>query len=244
MSTSSLSLAGKDSPGARLRRRYEQMWSAAIGQIRSGAVKTDRVLAAGIPDRRRGLTLIARPSPKVRREVVAFLGRLRRLEPDQYFYSASELHVTILSLFTATVDHRPLLDQTEVYAAAVRAALQMAEPLRIEFRGVTASPEAILVQGFPQSDALNRIRGAIRRELRARGLSNRLDERYRLETAHMTVARFCVRLKDGQRFAAVLERSRQLLFGTTVISTLSLVKNDWYMSRLILEMVKRYRLEP
>ena len=226
----------------RLPQRYDELWSAAIGKIRTGAIEIDPVLAAGTPDPRRGLTLIARPSLKVRRSVVAFLRELRRFEPDQHYYAPSDLHLTILSLFTATVDHKWFFKRKEKYVAAVESVLRRATPIRIEFRGVTASPGAILIQGFPENEMLKNVRDALRRQLRLDGLSEGLDARYRLETAHITVARFRARLRDGECFANALEQSRRLSFGTTTIKSLSLVRTDWYMTRRTLQILKRYRL--
>ncbi len=50
------------------------------------------------------------------------------------------------------------------------------------------------------------------------------------------------RLRDGERFAARLAQARQRSFGSIEVRSLSLVKNDWYMTRRVLETVKRYRL--
>src|SRR5208337_1103470 len=84
----------ESAPRSRPQDRYDQLWSSSIGRIRAGKIQPDAVLAAGKPDRRRGLTLIARPSPEARKHVAAFLRQLRRLEPDQYYYAPSQLHVT------------------------------------------------------------------------------------------------------------------------------------------------------
>jgi 2'-5' RNA ligase len=186
---------------------------------------------------RRGLTVIARRAPVVRKRGAAFLGELRGLEASQYYYSASEFHVTVLSLFTAAVEHERFLARTKQYVAAVDSVLRKVAPIRIEFAGVTASPSAIMIQGFCEDEALNEVREALRRELRSRGLEEGLEGRYRLETAHMTVARFRARLRDGDRFGAHLEKARGLAFGATNITSVSLVKNDWYMSRGMLETI-------
>ena len=229
-------------PRLRLRRIYDRMWRAAIKQIRAGKVEIDPVLAARVPDRRRGLTLMVRPSRDARRRATKFLNELRRIEPEQHYYAASELHVTILSPFTTTLKHQPFFARLKEYISAVDAALRGAGPMRIEFRGVTASPGAVLVQGFFADGALNGLRDRMRRELRARGLAAGLDTRYRLETAHMTVIRFRAPLRDAKKFAAALERARRRAFGFMTIRNLALVKTDWYMSRKTLETVKRYRL--
>jgi hypothetical protein len=117
----------------RLRRRYDQLCNRAIGRIREGRIELDRVLQTETPDARRGLTVIARPSPEVRRQVAVFLRGLRQLEPSQYYYETSEYHITILSLFTATTDFGPFIARKGAYVAAVDAALEAAEPIRITF---------------------------------------------------------------------------------------------------------------
>src|ERR1035438_4949768 len=99
----------------------------------------------------------------------AFLSELRGLEPDQHYYAPSELHVTILSLFAAMVEHERFFARTEQYMAAVDSTLRKVAPIRIEFAGVTASSGAIMIQGFCDTEALNDVRDALRRQLRSRG---------------------------------------------------------------------------
>jgi 2'-5' RNA ligase len=225
----------------KLARHYDRLWSEALVRIRAGRIDLDSVLQARLPDLRRGLTVIALPSTDTRNRVMKFVRELRRIEPNQYYCAPSDMHLTILSLFTATVKHQPFIARKEEYISAVDSVLQNFSPLRIEFRGVTASPGTVMVQGFADSNGLNVLRGTLRRELRRRGLSGGLDERYRLETAHMTVVRFRDQLIDTRKFLAALEHARGRAFGMTHITTLALVKNDWYMTRRILETLKRYR---
>jgi len=174
--------------------------------------------------------------------VAVFLRELRHLEPNQYYYTASEFHLTVLSLFTATVNHAPFFAQTEHYISAVDSALRKVGPIWIEFKGITASPGTVMIQGFFANDALNDLRDVLRNQLQICQLAEGLDRRYRLETGHMTVARFRAPLCDSKRFATALEQARQRPFGTMSIGSLSLVKNDWYMTHQALETVKRYHL--
>ena len=225
-----------------LRAHYDKLWSETIGRIRAGKVELDPTLVAREQDQRRGLTLIARPSPAVRHLVAVFLRELRQLEPDQYYYTPSEFHLTVLSLFTATANHGPFFAQIERYISAVDSALRKAAPIRIEFEGVTASPGTVMIQGFFENDALNDLRDALRSQLRVRGLADGLDRRYRLESANMTVVRFRAPLRENERFAKVLELARGRSFGVTTIRNIRLVENDWYMSHRVTDSVKRYRL--
>jgi 2'-5' RNA ligase len=232
----------KSGPRDRLRARYDELWSETIGRIRAGRVELDPALEVRVPDQRRGLTVIARPSPAVRQRVAEFLRELRHLEPDHYYYTAPEFHLTVLSLFTATVNPEPFFAQKEHYISAVGSASQKAAPISIEFNGVTASPGTVMIQGFFDNDALNDLRDALRSQLRVRGLAEGVDRRYRLEFDHMTVARFRAPLVESERFATVLEQARGRSFGVTTVRSLSLVENDWYMSHRVTETVKRYRL--
>jgi 2'-5' RNA ligase len=236
---------GQKLPGStreRLRTRYDELWSDSIGRIRAGTIDLDLVLAARGADQRRGLSVMARPSAAVRQRVLEFLKEMRRLEPEQYYYLGSEFHVTVLSMFTATVNHRPFLAQKARYAAAVQSVLQHAPPVPIDFEGVTASAGGVMIQGFLRDDSLNELRDALRNELRNCGLGGELDQRYRLHTAHMTVVRFRAPLVNSGRFARALQRARQRPFGATVVKTCSMVEGDWYMSRPNTRIVQRYRL--
>jgi 2'-5' RNA ligase len=171
-----------------------------------------------------------------------FIMLLRNLDPEQYYYNTSELHVTALSLFTATEEVDRYLARYDLYKEAVRAALAGAPSFGIEFAGVTLSREAVMIRGYPDSAALNETREALRRELRARGLTEGLDGRYRLETAHMTVARFRHPLRDSRAYTELLERHRSHPFGRTQVQELHLVRNDWYMSPSVVEVLVRYPL--
>jgi 2'-5' RNA ligase len=224
----------------RLRKRYDQLWLRAFARIREGKIDLDPALEARTPDRRRGWTVIARPCAAVKESVASFLRELHGLEPDQYYYAASEFHVTVLSLFTATVYFDPFVAQKERYIEAVDAALRSATPIRIVFDGITASPGTVMIQGFFESNELRELREGLRRQLRLRGLEKGVDERYRLETAHMTIARFRAPLRHAERFAKALEQARRRPFGVTTARSLSLVENDWYMSRRATVVLKRY----
>lgn len=226
-----------------LRHRYDRMWSASIGNISSGTVEIDPTLARGDADRRRGMTLLFRPPAPVRRKITESLDKLRELEPGQHYYHPDEFHVTFLSLFTATEHHEAFFARTNEYAEAVAATVRRLGPFDFRFAGVTASPSAILVQGFTDAEALNAARDDLRRELQSRDLSRSLDQRYRLETAHLSVVRFREPLRKPKAFAEALQRMRAADFGHADVGALELVRNDWYMSRGVTQRLRHYPLD-
>ncbi len=222
--------------------RYSQLWDGAIESVRHGEISIDPVLARREVDRRRGFTVLARPSSRLQQNVNTFLDQLRDIDPDQYYYHPTELHVTGLSLFTATLDYEKYLPHYDRYLEAVKAALSGVPSFWIEFTGVTLSREAIMIQGYPDSTVLNDLRETLRKELKVRHLTDGLDGRYHLETAHMTVVRFRNPLRDSLAYGNILENHHLHAFGRTKVQELCLVRNDWYMSRSVVEILQRYQL--
>lgn len=225
-----------------LQERYQQLWDGAIDEVRRGQVVIDPLLARREADQRRCITVLILPAAEVQGRVTAFLHELREIDSEQYYYEAAELHVTMLSLFMATLDHARLLARYNEYLEAVGTALTQAPSFEIEFTGVTLSREAILVQGFPNNTVLNDLREGLRRELRARGLNEGLDGRYLLQMAHMTVVRFRQSLRDSELFGRVLSKYRDHNFGKATVKELQLVRNDWYMSQQAVEVLERFPL--
>jgi 2'-5' RNA ligase len=160
----------------------------------------------------------------------ALLHSLNQAEPEQYCYQPHELHVTVLSLFTANPNIERYLERLPRYQAVLQTALVDAAPFEIVFRGVTASPAAVLVQGFPVGDGLEQLRERLRSSLAAAGFGADLDQRYRIRTAHMTLLRFRSPLRNPRRFVELLAAARESELGTTVVHGVQLVQNDWYMS--------------
>lgn len=225
-----------------LHAHYDAMWDDAIGALANGDIDCDTCLGAG-PDSRRGLTLLARPCRMLRERFDALLDRLTAAEPQQYRYPPSDMHVTILPLFTATDSPAIELARLEDYRAAVNAALDGIDSFEIDFDGIALSRGAVVARGFPRGAALETLRQRLRDQLRERGLGASLDQRYRLVTAHATLFRFMTPLRRPADFAALLEGLRHEPFGVTRVDQVELVINDWYMSITSLQRVATVPLE-
>ncbi len=207
----------------------------------SGAMQIDPLLQEHLPDARRGLTVIFRPQPAVAAQVAGWLDELAVTHRINIL-RAGQLHVTVLSLFTATPEYAPFFARLPRYLAALEAALAALPPFAVAFRGVTASPAAVMVQGFPTGrHAGTRTHGAAH-AITAAGLGGDLDRRYRLTTAHLSALRLRAPLADPARFVAQLDAARSRDFGVTQVDELLLVANDWYMTPGVVEVVRRYPL--
>jgi 2'-5' RNA ligase len=114
------------------------------------------------------------------------------------------------------------------FRAILREVLSRHHSFEVEFRGVTAAPSAVMIQGFPRDGGLEGIRDDLRRAFAQRGFANRLDRRYRSATAHITAMRFAQPEADWQRLLTVLRANRQTPFGMMAVDQLQLVWGDWY----------------
>ncbi len=214
-----------------LQDQYDTMWQGAQAAFAAGAVTLDTQLLDQARDRRRGATLLIRPAAAVSLRIAEVLADLKQIEPGQYFYKPAELHVTVLSLFSGTEQPEPYIAQLPLYRRAIDQVLAAAAPFSLRFDGLTASPAAILVQGYPGGSQLHDLREALRAAIHAVGLGHNLDRRYRISAAHMTAVRFCRPLRNPARLTAALQSLRRHDFGHSPVTEIELVYNDWYVSQ-------------
>jgi 2'-5' RNA ligase len=231
-------MSGTSAPA--LQRMYDSFWESAEAAVARGEVKVDDHLRDREADRRRGLTVMFRLEETVANAIGGLIDELKREEPGQYFYTPQQCHVTVLSLRTATSEyiHEPQI--IAAYEQALDEALAETGAFPIRFAGVTATPEAVLICGFPEGNALNQLRGKIFDTLEARGLP--VKQRYRPTTAHVTVMRFCQPPGNLPAIMKALRSSRTRSFGTSQVRKIELVENDWYMSPDRLRCVRTYEL--
>ncbi|MDO7850252.1 2'-5' RNA ligase family protein [Hymenobacter convexus] len=223
-----------------LEAHYDAMREAALCRLAQGDADLDPLLDAA--DDRRGITLLARPPGHVIREMEAVLADFRSAEPGQYYYPASDIHLTILSIISCYRGFGLELIDPAAYSAAVQDIVRHCRPFRIRFTGLTASPGGIMVQGVPEDDTLNRLRDELRSFFRNAGLQQSIDQRYSIQTAHSTVLRFRRPLQNPARLLEKIRQYQAHSFGTFEVDALELVFNDWYQRAGNTVLLERYPL--
>jgi 2'-5' RNA ligase len=207
---------------------YNQLWREAMAAFARGEPRLDPHLPAKTRDPRRGVSLAFRPPLSVQSRLQPLLDSLAAEFPGQYFYPPADLHVTVLTLISGSETWRREIGDVRVFRDILREVLGRHAPFAVAFRGVTAAPNAVMIQGFPQDDTLEQIRQDLRQTFRERGFADRLDRRYANQAAHVTAVRFCNPRADWPRLAAVLAAHRQTDFGQMQVTRLQLVFGDWY----------------
>jgi len=226
-----------------LAEQYDAMREQALRAITQGEANLDALLDSA-QDTRRGITLLARPPAAINAAIGAILADFQAVEPGQYYYPATDIHLTILSIISCYDGFT--LDKIDpvAYQDAVREVAATSPPFRINFTGLTASPGGIMVQGFPEGDGLQRLRDATRSFFQQSGLQQSIDQRYSIQTAHSTVIRFQRKLHNPDALIALINNYQRLAFGSFEVNTVELVYNDWYQRAANTILLEKYRLSP
>ena len=203
------------------------MWDNAIAKFEKGKIEIDPHINDK-NDLRRGITLLLKPDKKLLNSFGDFIKDAVSKEPGEYFYKPAEIHVTVLSIINCSADFNLSQIYLPDYIDYIETSLINIQPFEIEFKGITASPSCILIQGFPQNNVLELMRNNLREKFKIGTLYNSIDSRYKIETAHCTVLRFIKELINMKVFIDFLKENRDKYFGNTLVSEIELVYTDWY----------------
>ena len=220
---------------------YEKLWHEAVTAFQHGKPQIDTHLLDKKNDLRRGVTIVFRPSLPVRNKIKRFLNHLAAVCPNQHFYLPEEFHVTVLSIISGTEFWEKEIRHLDFYRAVIGDVLRRQRSFKVSFRGVTASPGTVMIQGFPRG-GLSKIRDQLRDAFTRNGFGGKLDRRYKISTAHITVMRFSKPVSDLKRLTSLLEENQKTNFGEIKVNRLQLIWGDWYASANIVQKIQEYHL--
>lgn len=210
-----------------LTEHYNQLYKKSSKAILTEQYKLDPQIN-NPSDSRFGLTLLIRPSETIKANIQLFLEEIKAIEPNQYYYPDSDIHITVMGIISCYEGFT--LDQINIpeYIDLIEQSLVELDQIEIEFRGLTASPSAIMIQGFPTDESLNIFRNKLRESFKNSTLEQSIDSRYTIAAAHSTVMRFQEKLENTKQLIQVAEKFRDYNFGKFQVKKLKLVYNDWY----------------
>ena len=210
-----------------LENHYKKLYHESINKISSDNYHIDTLIDSK-NDRRFGLTLIIRPSNEIKTKIQDFLKNFKEIEPNQYYYPNSDIHITVMSIISCYNDFDMSKIDVQKYIDLTEKCILKGIDLNITFKGITASPSGVMAQGFMNNNELNDIRDRLRKEFKNSNLEQSLDKRYLIQTAHSTIIRFRKELSHKEKFLELLDNSINYDFGTFKVNKFELVYNDWY----------------
>ncbi|WP_143961265.1 mutarotase [Litoribacter populi] len=209
---------------------YEQLYLNAVDKIKKDDYYLDKLIHDNT-DTRYGLSLIIKPDAQICNNMLDLLNSLREVEPQQYYYPLSDIHITVLSIISCYSGFRPANLNLQSYAKEISECVSAFRSFPVYFKGITASPSGVMVQGFCENDILNNIRDRLRNKFRNSNLQHSIDKRYVIQTAHTTIVRFQSPFLQKDRFLEILHQFRNKNFGQMEVGQMQLVGNDWYHKR-------------
>ena len=213
-----------------LKKHYDTLYKESIEKMVDDTYHIEHEIDS-LSDHRFGLTLLIRPDSPTKNNIRHFLNELEAIDPDQYYYPDSDIHVTVLSIISCYDGFDWTTISLPDYVAIIEKSLAGIKEVKINFQGITASPSAIMLQGFPATNSLDDLRNNLRANFKASGLEESIDKRYAIQTAHSTVARFRKPIDNKEKLLAILEKYRDFSFGTFKVDSYYLVYNDWYQRK-------------
>ncbi|RKR07873.1 2'-5' RNA ligase [Maribacter vaceletii] len=211
-----------------LKEHYNKLYCDAIEKTKANKYQIDNLIDSPL-DSRYGITLLTRPDTPVKNKIQEFLTKLRTLEPNQYFYPNTDLHITIMSIISCYSGFNLSKIDTENYKKIVLQSIAAnSQKFTIHFKGLTASPSCIMVQGFIEDNSLASLRESLRLNFNTSNLEQSIDKRYAIQTAHSTIFRIRKPLLNTNTYISLLEEYKEHTFGSFTVNTLELVYNDWY----------------
>ncbi|MEZ9534013.1 hypothetical protein CSB62_22400 [Vibrio splendidus] len=225
---------------------YDDMWQRFELALKHNEYELDPYLSDLENDTRRGITALAylnQGNCSTVNEIIRFQKEVRELEPEQYYHPSNELHLTVLSVISCLPEFALTEIDVSSYIDVFRSALKNSGKIEISYHGVSASPNCIVIQGFPTSDTLERLRNELRTQLTKAGVRVTFDSRYKLVTAHSSVIRFKTPLNNAQQLLALCQRYRNHDFGRVVLEDFELVFNNWYQNLDVTKSLAKYRVQ-
>jgi len=224
-----------------LQDHYKKLYSESLEKIKKENFGVDEQIDSE-SDNRYGITLLFRPPNSLKRKIQNFLAELKKIEPAQYYYRNSDIHVTVMSIISCYSGFQ--LEQIDLkkYVNIISESIINVKKFEIHFRGVTASQAGIMIQGFPKNESLNKIRKKLRENFKKSDLEQSLDKRYSIQTAHSTVVRFRKEVKKKKEFLGIINEFREFNFGSFKVDILEFVGNDWYQKKEKVELLRKFSL--
>lgn len=225
-----------------LKEHYNRLYLNSVEKIKNDHYSIDQLIDSSI-DNRFGITLLIRPSLEVKNKIQTFLNELKKSNPNQYYYTNSDIHITVLSVISCFEGFDLKTISVPEYSKIIQKSIEDINSFDIHFQGITASNSAIMIQGFPDSNSLEQIRNNLRANFANSDLQKSIDKRYVIQTVHSTVVRFRDKILDKESLIQTLEKYQVFDFGKFKVAETELVYNDWYHRNHLVQKIHSFELK-
>ena len=203
---------------------YDSILAANREKILAGGAR-DAFLDNALTDNRMSLVVLIRIPLDAAEKINSCINELKGIEPNLYYYPAQDFHITVMDVLKGE-EGRSIPPNITEYIHCIEECSKDISPFKIEFDGLTASDNAIMVRGY-YDDQLMVFRQKLRDMLKQRGLS--LEERYKTISSHVTIARLLSKYQNPEKLLDYIEKPRS--FGNMTVSNMEISFHNWYDTR-------------
>ena len=201
-------------------------------KLLSGGI-ADKFLLNVKNDNRMSLDILIRMTPYISDKIEKCIFELKNIEPNLYYYPNTDFHVTVLDILKAE-SNRKIPNNLEEYIKCIKKCVSEIKPFKIEFNGLTASDNAIMIKGYYEYE-LQKFRESLRKLLREKRLD--FEERYETISCHITIGRILDKINKPIDLIKYIEQDR--MFGIMEINSFELCFHNWYDTKKnILSIIK------
>ena len=205
-----------------LQEHYKNILIKNKEKINKGGV-IDELLSNVQNDKRMSMVLLIRISPDISQNIQNAINKLKEIETDSmYYYPSSDFHITVIDILKGEIG-RKIPENINDYIKCIKECAKEIKPFEIEFDGLTASDNAVLVKGFYDNE-LQKFRELLRNNLSKNNLA--LEERYKTISCHITIARIKKKLNEPEKFIKFIEENKY--FGKMKVESIELCYHNWY----------------
>ena len=175
----------------RFRRKIEAMTADGSKALKDGGMALDHTLIKELDcpgtDLRCGVNLICRPSADVADYIRAIQNHLRESEPDQYYYPASDLHLTLLEI-THDRNRQDANDLAKSITPRLQNILTAMPVPHLNSPVLGFDSRGAALNFLPTDGRLQKFRAGFTDRLKQLGVP--VDSRYVAASAHLTLLRY------------------------------------------------------
>ena len=168
------------------------------------------------------LVLLIRISPEISDRIEKCITELKNIESNLYYYPKTDFHITVIDILKGE-ENREIPKNLNEYIECIKICASKIKPFKINFNGLTASNNAIMVKGYYEKE-LQEFRESLRKILKGRKLQ--LQERYETISCHITIMRIPEKVANPKDLIKIIEKEYN--FGIMEVNSMELSFHNWY----------------
>lgn len=226
---------------AEIQNEFQAAWEHFSAELRQHGGKIDSLDS---PNAQKILTTVARMPPALSAKILEFQEDVRRLDPRQYFYPVTDIHLTVLNC-AAFLKNPDILDEADIQRVAreLGEVFSSVQSFPVQVKGVGVLPARVFVQIFDSSGTIAALRQKIRQKLSNQAWHPEAENKLLMPNPILVWANV-VRMRQlvSPEFVDLISKYREAEFGSFEVQEIELAITDKLLSKSNTTVRQRYNI--